>query len=29
MVAALGYHLAQAGRTTDPLELRTDPSLIV
>jgi N6-L-threonylcarbamoyladenine synthase len=29
MVAATGYHLARAGRTTDPLELRTDPSLAV
>jgi N6-L-threonylcarbamoyladenine synthase len=29
MVAALGYHLAKAGRTTDPLTLQTDPSLPV
>jgi tRNA A37 threonylcarbamoyltransferase TsaD len=27
MVAALGYHLAQANRTTDPLALVTNPSL--
>ncbi len=29
MIAAMGYELAQAGRTTDPLTLRTDPSLAV
>jgi N6-L-threonylcarbamoyladenine synthase len=29
MVAAMGYHLAQAGHTTDPLILKTDPSLAV
>jgi N6-L-threonylcarbamoyladenine synthase len=29
MIAAMGYHLAQAGRTTDPLKLKTDPSLAV
>jgi N6-L-threonylcarbamoyladenine synthase len=29
MVAALGYHLALAGRTTDPLTLHTDPSLTI
>ena len=29
MVGALGYHLALAGRTTDPLELKADPSLAV
>jgi len=29
MVAALGYHLAQAGRITDPLYLHADPSLVV
>ena len=29
MVAALGYHLAKAGRTTSPLELRADPNLAV
>lgn len=29
MIAAMGYELALAGRTTDPLELKTDPSLVV
>ncbi|MDB5179216.1 MAG: tRNA N6-adenosine threonylcarbamoyltransferase [Patescibacteria group bacterium] len=29
MIAAMGYHLAQAGRTTDPLEFKTDPSLAI
>ena len=29
MVASLGYFLAQAGRTSDPLTLKTDPSLAV
>jgi N6-L-threonylcarbamoyladenine synthase len=29
MIAAFGYHLAQAGRTADPLTLTTDPSLAV
>jgi N6-L-threonylcarbamoyladenine synthase len=29
MIAALGYHLAKAGRTTDPFELKTDPSLAI
>jgi N6-L-threonylcarbamoyladenine synthase len=29
MVAALGYHLAQAGRATDPLALQTDPGLAI
>ncbi len=29
MVAALGYHLYQAGRTADPFTLQTDPSLAV
>ena len=27
MVAAMGYHLAQAGRTADPLSLETNPNL--
>ncbi len=27
MIAAMGYHLALAGRTTDPLTLVTDPTL--
>jgi N6-L-threonylcarbamoyladenine synthase len=29
MIAALGYHLALAGRVTDPLTLHTDPNLPV
>jgi N6-L-threonylcarbamoyladenine synthase len=29
MVAALAYHLAKAGRTTDSLALKTDPSLAI
>jgi N6-L-threonylcarbamoyladenine synthase len=29
MIASLGYYLAKAGRTTDPLALQTDPSLAV
>jgi N6-L-threonylcarbamoyladenine synthase len=29
MVAALGYHLATAGHTADPLTLHTDPSLAI
>ena len=29
MIAAMGYELALAGHTTDPLTLRTDPSLAV
>jgi N6-L-threonylcarbamoyladenine synthase len=29
MIAALGYYLAQASHTTDPLHLKTDPSLAV
>jgi len=29
MIAAMGYHLAQAKRSTDPLLLKTDPSLAV
>ena len=29
MIAAMGYHLAVAGRTTSPAELKTDPSLTV
>lgn len=29
MIAAMGYHLAKAGRTTDPLTLHTDPSLAI
>jgi N6-L-threonylcarbamoyladenine synthase len=29
MIAALGYHLAQSGHATDPLELKTDPSLAI
>lgn len=29
MIAALGYHLARAGRTTSPFELHADPSLVV
>ncbi len=29
MVAALGYHLAQAGHSVDPLTLKTNPSLEV
>ncbi len=29
MIASMGYHLAKAGRTTDPLKLKTDPSLAV
>ncbi len=29
MIAAMGYELAKAGRTTDPLVLKTDPSLAV
>jgi N6-L-threonylcarbamoyladenine synthase len=29
MIAAMGYHLAKAGRTTDPLKLETDPGLPV
>jgi N6-L-threonylcarbamoyladenine synthase len=27
MIAAMGYHLALAGRTTDPLQLQADPNL--
>lgn len=27
MIAAMGYHLAKAGRATDPFELKTDPVL--
>jgi N6-L-threonylcarbamoyladenine synthase len=29
MVASLGYFMAQAGQTTDPLKLATEPSLVV
>jgi N6-L-threonylcarbamoyladenine synthase len=29
MIAAMGYHLAKAARTTDPLQLKTDPSLAI
>ena len=29
MIAAMGYYLAQAERTIDPLDLRTDPSLAI
>ena len=29
MIAAMGYHLAVADSTTDPLTLKTDPSLVV
>jgi N6-L-threonylcarbamoyladenine synthase len=29
MIASMGYWLAQAGRTTDPLDLKTDPSLAI
>jgi N6-L-threonylcarbamoyladenine synthase len=29
MIAAMGYHLAKAGRTTDPLKLHANPSLTV
>lgn len=29
MIAAMGYHLAKAGRTTDPLTLPADPSLAI
>jgi N6-L-threonylcarbamoyladenine synthase len=29
MIAALGYHLARAHRTTDPLQLHTDPILAI
>ena len=29
MIASMGYFLAQAGHTTDPLKLKTDPSLII
>jgi N6-L-threonylcarbamoyladenine synthase len=29
MIAAMGYHLAKTGRTTDPLQLETEPTLAV
>jgi N6-L-threonylcarbamoyladenine synthase len=29
MIGAMGFYLAQAGRTTDPMGLRTDPSLAI
>jgi N6-L-threonylcarbamoyladenine synthase len=29
MIGALGYHLARAGRVTDPLKLETNPSLSI
>lgn len=29
MIASMGYYLAQANRSTDPLTLRTDPSLAI
>jgi N6-L-threonylcarbamoyladenine synthase len=29
MIASMGYYLAQAGRTTDPLTLQADPSLAI
>jgi N6-L-threonylcarbamoyladenine synthase len=29
MIATMGYHLAKAGHTTDPLVLKTDPALAI